>query len=374
MKFFDLKIVLIALSANLATLITTVEGIPTRPSPPPSTASIATANQPQRPLPKTQLQVLKGPLTDSRLVAFSAQGKLMASVGRDNAVYIQDVVTEKTVRILKLPLRERNREQNQIVSLAFSSIGESLATATSEIRVWNLKTGQLQATLALSGKDENRTMTALAFSPDDKLLAAASKDGAIRLWDVKTKQWKAIFKEKGQYAATTIAFTPDSKNLACGGAKISLWDIRRKRLVRNFSGASYDDGSPKCLAFSPDGKFIVAGGDKTPYTENWSLFDYGGFFGAVYVWDVATGHIRAKKSLKDERIYSLAYAPNGRSLAVAYSDGVLLWNTHDWQLLQSQGLQTSSAMAMSYLVDSKTLMIGARSGTVYVWTPKSLNR
>ena len=96
----------------------------------------------------------------------------------------------------------------------------------------------------------------IAFSPDGKALAETGSGGDTRLWDVQTGALLKTFGGAGnRYAA---AFSPDSKLLASAGEEkaIQVWDVKTGKVVQTFSA---EGAAPiRSLAFSPDGKSLAA--------------------------------------------------------------------------------------------------------------------
>lgn len=323
------------------------------------------------PRSKVGVETLKGRLNGNQEAVFSAGGEMVARVGNDRTVQLWDVAAGKAGPKLKVPLAGLKELDDRQVIVAFSPDGKTLATAFSDVRLWNARTGRLEATLPLAGSPRERWVKSLAFSPDGRELAVGSEDGAIRLFDVRTRAWKASLKAKDLYATDRLAYSPDGRTLAGGGGwELSLWDVPAKKLRRRWEWARYD--SVASLLFSPDGKVLVSVGEYTPYREDWSLYDYGGFFAQLHVWDVASGRLRVKKVFNSERVSAAAFAPNGRVLAVGFSGGMRLWNTRDWELIASGRLP--GAVGVAFSAPARTITAVNDAGEIRRWTPGVLNR
>jgi len=185
-------------------------------------------------------------------VAFSHDGKLLASGGRDKMVFVWDLAGNA------LP-RQLAGHADQVYSVAFSTDGKWVASASfdQKVIVWDVASGQPVKTLTGSNK-----MVAAIFSSDDRWLATAGWDGNVTIWDTDSWQPVRVFPGDGQMVTST-AFSPDNKLIASGGYDhaVRLWDTATGALVRTFDGHT---DTVWGVDFSPDGKTIAsASSDKT---------------------------------------------------------------------------------------------------------------
>jgi WD40 repeat protein len=182
--------------------------------------------------------------------------------------------------------------------LAFSPDGKVLASGSSDqmVKLWDAATGAELHTL----KGHRFTILALAFSPDGKTLASGSYgggNGEIELWDVATGRELLNLTPRASGLVYSLAFSPDGKMLASGsgiqGAEgsIHLWDAVTGKELRKLTGHT---DLVRSLAFTHDGKLLMSGSNDR----------------SIRTWETATGKELATLLAIDEREW-LVVTPYG---------------------------------------------------------------
>ena len=188
-------------------------------------------------------------------VAFSPDGRKVATASYDNTARLWDVETGKQI--------QRLEHDGSVYGVAFSPDGKKLATASSDssARLWDVRTGK-----QIQRLEHDRSVNAVAFSPDGQKLATASSDSSARLWDVRTgKQLQRLEHDR---SVNAVAFSPDGQKLATASddktACIWTLDIRLvmeeacSRLAENITHevwSSMDDPDSDCLTCPAEGSF-----------------------------------------------------------------------------------------------------------------------
>ena len=170
----------------------------------------------------------------------------------------------------------------------------------------------------LPGNAANSGATAVAFSPDGKLLATAYGDGYVRLWNPATQQAVGsplpADTSPGGFVYG-VAFSPDGKLLATAGVHgiVRLWNPATQQAVGAPIPAGTDVEGVSSMAFSPDGKLLAT----------------AGVDGTVRLWNPATGQAAGAPlpNVTSGGLNGVAFSPDGKLLATADSAGYLrLWN------------------------------------------------
>lgn len=180
-----------------------------------------------------------------KAVAFSPNGQLLATAGVE--VKLWDVHTRSEIATLE--------HGKWVFAVAFSSDGRMLATGdeSGRVNIWDVQTQQI--VVQLDG-DPTAVYT-LTFSPDGKILAGAGYEGEIELW--KVAGWEHLGTLTAGATAFTIRFSPDSNTLAnTGYASVDLWKVDSGEKIATLTGHAEWVNT---VAFSPDGRSLISGGD-----------------------------------------------------------------------------------------------------------------
>jgi WD40 repeat protein len=296
----------------------------------------------------TRLLTLKGHKNGVTSVAFSPDGRVLASGSGDHNIIMWD--PDKGDR-----LQTFEGHRGSVEGMAFSPNGRLLASVSAdrEVILWEGPKAESHRTLAghLGG------VTSVAFSPDGKLLASGSEAHELILWDA-TKGTRIMTLGGHTKSVNSVAFSPDGKLLASGGAAgdVILWDAQTGAIVKKLDAPS----SVYAIAFSPDGKRLAS----------------GGFDNNITLWEIASGNRLRTLEGEGDDIVSIAFSPDGRFLASGsrYSK-LILWDAQNGTRLRTIN-DSDFPTGLNFSPDGRQFVAsaGLRNADILRWDSQNFAR
>jgi WD40 repeat protein len=287
------------------------------------------------PTTRHEIAALRGHTAWVISLAFSPDGKTLASGSNDATVKLWDLATKQVVQTLR-------GHTSPADSLAFSPDGKTLVTGSGDsmVKLWNTATWEEAGTL----RGHTAPVTSLAFSPDGETLVSGSWDGTLKVWDIALQPKSDLLTGHNGHIHS-LAFSPDGKTLASGGSDhtVRLWDLVSGRQATTLTG---HEGELTCVAFSPDGQTLAScGPDKN-----------------VRLWDVATRREQARFAHR-YGAYKIAFSVDGKTLATNDGVTVRLW---DIATRREKSAAPLSGYMHSFSPDGKTLALGGTEGAIWL--------
>jgi len=252
-------------------------------------------------------------------IAFRPDSKILATGHHDGTVQLWDTGDIDQ----GIGLRDRLGEAGilsghkaTVNSIAYSPDGKWMASGSQDktVRLLDANTGEHIRTLS----GHRGAVYSVAFRPDSKILAAASW-GSVYLWETNTGRKLRELDQRPIVKADTphiytVAFSPDGNTIVTGGfyGTLFLWDVDTGRRLRRFNQTPkvrIEMASLYRVAFSPDGNTIA-----------------GTNFGHIYLWDANT--TREPKILSRQGFSSsVTFSPDGKRVASIGQSEIIMWDT-----------------------------------------------
>ncbi len=288
-------------------------------------------------------------------IAVSPDGRWVAAPGDNATVRLWEIGSGKEPRTWQGPDDWR-------AWAVFSPDSKVLGVSSHDnLRLWNVETGKEMRVIKGVGKR-------FAFAPGGKQLAAI-RDGTLRLLDVGTGHELGRFEGELDFAHQ-LAFSADGKRLAglsYYDSEIRIWDVATgKRLLAWEGHVSH----VACLAFSPDGKRLASGGARGD--------------ARLLVWDLATSKPVLQRADHHGAVCSVAWSSDGKILATG--DGqfpygtddreaqIRLWRVADGRLVRQLNGHINSVFSLAFAPDGKTLLSAGGDARAALWDVTSGKR
>ncbi|MEH2301277.1 MAG: NB-ARC domain-containing protein [Nostoc sp.] len=272
-------------------------------------------------------------------VAFSPNGKLLATGDTNNEIRLYQVVDGKQLLTCK-------GHKGWIWPVTFSPDGCVLASGSDDqtVKLWDTSSGQCLVTL----QGHSGGIWSVCFSSDNNMLATSSEDTTVRLWDVGSGQ--CIKTLQGSSRAWAVAFSPDNTMLATGNDDhtVKLWDISIAQCIKTLLGHTHRVQS---VAFSLDGLLASGCHDQT-----------------LRVWDISSGQCLQILQGHTDLINSVAFSLDGRKLASGSDDQtVKLWDVSTGGCIKTLKGHGSKVWSVAFNPNGTMLASGSDDQTVKLW-------
>jgi WD40 repeat protein len=308
-------------------------------------------------------------------LAFSPDGKLLATAGFDNVIKLWEWPSGKEVRTL-------SGHTGPVYCVAFHPNGTILASGSLDktIRLWNVSDGKTIREI----KGHTDIVDTIAFNKDGKLLASGSSDKTIRVWNPDDgKEVKNLGTQPG--TIYSVAFSPDGKWLATGGAPDPGTVATGAAQAKDQSKKPGESGAS---AAGPTGM-------KTWDTSNWKesksfkghegavtgvlftldsagLLSIGMMDRTVRLWNVADGKEMKKMGPTPDDLYGIAFSRDGKTLATCgYGGNLIAWNTAEGKPAWTHKLPYVT-YCLAFTPDGKSIVTGHDRPYVSLITPFSI--
>lgn len=294
---------------------------------------------------------------DIEVLAFSPEGKVLATGGRDGKLKLWSMPDGKNLADIQAH-KQAKRGLGYLFGLAFSPDGKTIVSCDDAgyVKIWDVATRHNTDAL------DAGLLAPLQFSPDGKSLISRHK-----IFDLETKKARKLVENPGQYPVA--AFTPKGELLVGtsvfyypGPASFSVWNMSSGKKIFTREG---NRKVFSCSAFSPDGKTVVS-------TEG----DYDTRKWVIRLWDIASGEntiTHAQTEIPCRPIFN----PNGKILAVScspaadrndYPGSIRLFEVSSGKVLANLKGYKRVVKCMAFSPDGRLLAGGDGNGVIKIWS------
>jgi serine/threonine protein kinase len=321
-----------------------MRGSPATTGTSPSLAAATAATAPASSIVLQPSKTLRGHAGGVISLAYSPNGKVLASGSQDKTILLWDTATWKASEAIK-------GHSGDVFCVAFSPDGRKLASVTSErdscaVRLWEVETAKSAGTISAPWPG----LYAVAWLSDGRTVVTGGWDNELSFWDVSTGVRLRVKSNVCQRFVRALSVSPDGKMIATGGTgRTRLWDAK--------TGEEIPSQLPEemCPTFMP------------PKGEELAGWSYG--VGRVTLCPVPAGPIRVVWRAHPQTIEGLAVSPDGRFVASLGKEGVAkVWSTVDATEVATLRGHQGTVYFAAFTPDGAHLATGgADDCTICIW-------
>jgi WD40 repeat protein/serine/threonine protein kinase len=306
------------------------------------TQSLQTPGRPAVVTPIAEVEAHHGAITG---MAYSDDGRWIVTAGEDATLKVWDAAYHTLIRTIEL-------DDGRATALALNGTRALTGHANGKVVLWDLERAAKVATV----QRNEANIWAVTFTGDATRFATASHDWKVTLWDASQPAAPLHVFDGHENAVQALAYSPQQFLLASGSADktVRLWDLQTLSLKRTYNGPR---DFVTAVAFSRNGRTLGA----------------GSLDGRIDVWSVGYGRRLRSLTGHKGRVTDVAFSPGEELLASASEDGtVRIWDIKRGRILRALSGHTGGATGVAFAPDGQHIASAGANGMLRFWAAPSL--